>query len=659
MYGYNNGLSMVNTLCEKYDFILLQEHWLSSAELNKLNFIHKDFTPFSVSAMDAKISNGILVGRPFGGTAILCRSNLLKFITLIEIDSNSGRFISIRYHTGSIDIIITNVYFPTYKTSVDYTIECSYLIAYIERILTEFSFCKHIIAGDYNFDFADSSSAFGLFKHVIDNYSMICCDNLSGPQSVNYTYCHSSLLHYSWIDHFIVSNDLVNENLAFEIIDNGANLSDHLPISLVLQITTEDLGQPVRNHNSPMQSVLRWDKADLMKYYVNTSSVLQSMSVPTHLLHCNECNCVEHKALINVYYNMIVEALKRADSDCIPKITPKSLKPFWSPSLNKLKQISIDLHNLWRSIGSPTRNSTINAARIKAKYEYKLAIKQARLTSAQDRADEINSSLADRNPSAFWKCWNANYNIGKISENSPIIDNKSDPVEIANTFKDYFSSIYINSSDDQQSVNEYTKLSYTMSACTDSVCSVDIEDIESAIGHLHMNKAADRDGIMSEHIVNSHPSIVVHLKLLFSIMMKHSFVPESFTAGTIIPIVKDKRGDLTSVQNYRPITISPIISKIFEYFLLNKYSFLMPSDDLQFGFKAKTGCPNAIFLLRRVIEHFNDKQSNVYIASLDASKGFDRINHFTLFSTLIKHGLPKCFVNIIVNWYSRLSVNVR
>ena len=122
---------MVNTLCDQYNFILLQEHWLSSAELNKLDLIHKDFKAFGVSEMDAKTSSGILICRTFGGTAILFKSNLLKFIKIIEFDSGSGRFISLRYYTDFIDIIITNVYFPTYNTSIDYTIENSSVIAYV------------------------------------------------------------------------------------------------------------------------------------------------------------------------------------------------------------------------------------------------------------------------------------------------------------------------------------------------------------------------------------------------------------------------------------------------------------------------------------------------------------------------------------------------
>lgn len=127
----------------------------------------------------------------------------------------------------------------------------------------------------------------------------------------------------------------------------------------------------------------------------------------------------------------------------------------------------------------------------------------------------------------------------------------------------------------------------------------------------------------------------------------------------MIPIIKDRQDDFSALNNYRPITISPVISKFFEMVLLDKFSKFMVTDDLQFGFKKGVGCSNAIFALRQVIEYFNDRRSNVYVASLDASKAFDRVNHFKLLSTLIRRGLPICFVNVIFNWYGKLSVIVR
>jgi hypothetical protein len=123
--------------------------------------------------------------------------------------------------------------------------------------------------------------------------------------------------------------------------------------------------------------------------------------------------------------------------------------------------------------------------------------------------------------------------------------------------------------------------------------------------------------------------------------------------------VKDKHGDLNCVDNYRPVTISPVLSKIFELVLLEKFSFNLYTDRLQFGFKKNVGCNTAIFAVRQVLAYFNDRGSNVYIASLDATKAFDRLNHFKLFSTLVQRKLPLCFVSVLINWYSKLYVYVK
>ena len=52
----------------------------------------------------------------------------------------------------------------------------------------------------------------------------------------------------------------------------------------------------------------------------------------------------------------------------------------------------------------------------------------------------------------------------------------------------------------------------------------------------------------------------------------HGFVPDDFGIGIIIPLVKDKAGDLNSLDNYRGITLTPIISKVLESVILKMYS---------------------------------------------------------------------------------------
>jgi len=144
--------------------------------------------------------------------------------------------------------------------------------------------------------------------------------------------------------------------------------------------------------------------------------------------------------------------------------------------------------------------------------------------------------------------------------------------------------------------------------------------------------------------------------MLFCASLAFSFVSDDFGVGTI---VKDYHCDLRSVENYRPITISPVISKLFELLLVNKFACFLESDDLQFGFKKGMSCSHALFLLRQTVDYFTNHGSNVYLASLDASKAFDRVNHVKLYTILNNSKVPKVFIRIIINWYSKLLVNVK
>ena len=118
-----------------------------------------------------------------------------------------------------------------------------------------------------------------------------------------------------------------------------------------------------------------------------------------------------------------------------------------------------------------------------------------------------------------------------------------------------------------------------------------VEDVEQAVNMLKVKKAAGIHCVMFEHILYSHPCLIVHLELLFHMMLLHGYVPNNISLG-VVPILKDKCGDLSSVDNYTPVTLSPTIAKVLEYVLLIKYGGCLYSDDRQFGFKKNMGCRN-------------------------------------------------------------------
>ena len=77
---------------------------------------------------------------------------------------------------------------------------------------------------------------------------------------------------------------------------------------------------------------------------------------------------------------------------------------------------------------------------------------------------------------------------------------------------------------------------------------------------------------------------------------------------------------LMIVSNYRGITLSPVISKLFELMIMSLCNDSLQTDSLQFGFKDKIGTADAIFIMKLAITHFTDRGSSV----LDIRKAFNK-----------------------------------
>jgi len=103
------------------------------------------------------------------------------------------------------------------------------------------------------------------------------------------------------------------------------------------------------------------------------------------------------------------------------------------------------------------------------------------------------------------------------------------------------------------------------------------------------------DDLCAEHLLYAHPILIMHLKVLFKLILCHRFVPNSFGKGVTVPLIKDKTDNINDVSNYGGITLSPVISKLFEVVLLSICSDVLEIDSLQVGFKDKIGAAGAIF----------------------------------------------------------------
>jgi len=71
--------------------------------------------------------------------------------------------------------------------------------------------------------------------------------------------------------------------------------------------------------------------------------------------------------------------------------------------------------------------------------------------------------------------------------------------------------------------------------------------------------------------------ILIQLKILFNLCI-HGYVPDNFGIGIVEPVVKDRLGNMGVSDNYRLVTLSPSVSKVFEYCVLHKFEAVFESD---------------------------------------------------------------------------------
>ena len=180
-----------------------------------------------------------------------------------------------------------------------------------------------------------------------------------------------------------------------------------------------------------------------------------------------------------------------------------------------------------------------------------------------------------------------------------------------------------------------------------------------AIKELSINKSCGLDKITAEHLKYASEKLPYLLGMAITGFFVHGFLPDSMLSVLIVPVIKDKAGNINSKDNYRPIALASIISKVVEIIMLNRMETYLLTQENQFGFKKKHGTDQCIFALKELVSVYKSKGSCVYTCFLDASKAFDRVNHTKLFKKLSEKGVPDYLLRILIYWYANQTMCIR
>ena len=150
----------------------------------------------------------------------------------------------------------------------------------------------------------------------------------------------------------------------------------------------------------------------------------------------------------------------------------------------------------------------------------------------------------------------------------------------------------------------------------------------------------------------SGDAIIKTLFKIFKNCLKCGIFPDDWKKGNIVPIFK--KGDKQNLRNYRPVSLLPICSKIFEriiydnmlkYFLNN--NLISP---IQSGFRSGDSCINQLLSITHDIFTSFDNGLEVRGVFLDISKAFDKVWHDGLIYKLKQNGIKDKLLCLLIDF---------
>ena len=642
-----------------------QELWLSEKQLPLLQQLGTQFV--ARSGMEDAVSGGILVGRPFGGVSVSWSPDLDHAIFPIT-NFRHKRVVGIELKTGQNALLLLCVYMPFYNSSrrAECLSETVDAISMLETIIEQHPHHKVIVGGDLNTELKGNSPFDQHWFNFMSRNKLASCDAQFPPDTI--TYHHQSLDQKKWNDHFLVSASMIGPDLNnYSVLHDGDNVSDHFPIIMSLSVDIQPHLEETIYQSS--KSTLKWDKLtneQLDNFTTRIQSAVEALPPPPVAIECaNQCRCRNSNCLKSLQqeYDALISCLHKADSS-LPRYKPGKEKDWWTEGLSELKNKSIEIHALWIREGRP-HQGPIHVEHLRARAEYKRALRAAQRAPKQKAWDRLHTALTFTDTNSFWKSWRRLYNKNK-SHLPSVVNGISSKEAIANSFMNSFrKNSTPNNKDNVRKLDarfdsEYAEyLVKHNESCDCKSVYISTLNVIDALSCMKNGKSADEDNISVEHLHHSPLNMLIRLTNLFNSMLRHSFVPKQFQSGFMIPIVKDNHGNLADLNNYRGITISPIISKLFEHVLKSVFFDHLSTSQYQFGFKKNNSTSHALHCLRETVNYYVNNGSRVYCSFLDASKAFDRLVHAGLFLKLIRRHIPLIFLELIMSWYSNLQCRVK
>ena len=473
-----------------------------------------------------------------------------------------------------------------------------------------------IVTGDFNVDLSNPSSKdTQILTECYESYNLE--QHILKPTRIDKTSFKPTIIDHVWASS---DSNLINATGTFD------GISDHMGIYMKLNQTTPDIPDSKITFRN-------YKKYDADQFCSEVAVNLELSNVEEHLNNDD----------INLATDDLIKTIQETAQKHAPvvEIKTKNRKksiPWFTDELRSMIRNKNDLIKDYFTTGFQSYKERIKIICNNINY-LKRDLKK---TYINDKLDKANGDSKE-----VWKIYNEATKRTTVKETiEPDMMNQ----QKADKFNIFFATIGLeiqkklnqtnqptcdpesHLADPEASNPNYLKFNFKMET---------VSSIEKLIDNIRIDVAVGEDMVGAKLIKDMKSTISPILTKIVNKGYQTNSFPNIMKKAAIKPI--HKKGDIDEISNYRPISILPTLSKIFEKAAANQMVFYLEKNKLlnpnQHAYRMLHSTITCLIEMLTYVYNLIDKKKCTAIISLDLSKAFDSIDHQLLLKKLTKMGL--------------------
>lgn len=170
--------------------------------------------------------------------------------------------------------------------------------------------------------------------------------------------------------------------------------------------------------------------------------------------------------------------------------------------------------------------------------------------------------------------------------------------------------------------------------------------IQMTLEKMPKGKATGDLGIPCEALGAAAELVAPPLLILFSAIWTTGKIPDSWKVARIQPV--PKKGDLTKIHNYRPISLTEVLRRVFETILVQHLSNAISLSVEQGGFRSKRGTLDQLAVLQEWIIQSKAAGRPRFMAFLDIKAAYDQVDRELLWKKCTEQKVPVDLLKVLM-----------